>query len=203
MNDGHIRESLIAYLSEQYAHQPDTLIVEEVCVRGGRSRMDLVLVSETLHGFEIKSQLDTLSRLGGQLEDYRAVFDELTVVIGLKHLSGVLTQIPTWCGVMLATWEQGTVTVEPFRQAELNMHREPYALAQLLWRDEALAVLEKRGMAYGVKSKPRKAIWRRLADRLATDELASEVRTALKQRTSRWRTDSRTTLKKTLGNREF
>lgn len=191
MNDLDIRLALLSHLREQHADQPDTLIVEEVNVRQGQSRVDLAVVNGRLHGYEIKSQRDTLSRLKRQLEDYRAVFDELTVVIGLKHLTGVLGELPSWCGIVLAEWVDGVVTFEPFREPRRNLDRDPLALAQLLWREEALAVLERHDCARGVRSKPRAAMWARLADSLALEDLAEEVRDALKARRDIWRVASK------------
>lgn len=193
MNDLDIRLALLRYLKELHGADPSVRVVEEVCVCQGRSRVDLAVVGQELHGYEIKSQKDTLSRLAGQLEDYRAVFHEVTVVIGLKHLSGVLATLPSWCGVILAHRVAGEVTLEPFRPARANLHRDPFSLACLLWRDEGLAVLERHGQARGVRSKPREAIWRRLAESLSLQELDLEVRVSLLRRTASWRGAARPT----------
>jgi hypothetical protein len=187
MNDPEIRQALIAHLREFYSADSQARIVEELCVRKGRSRIDLAVVNERLHGFEIKSPKDTLKRLLRQLEDYRAVFDDVTFVIGLKHLGGVLGDIPHWCGVMLAVPIGGEVTLERFRDGRQNLHREPYAVAQLLWRDEALEILTRRGFVKGVKSKPKPHLWARLTESLALDDLAAEVRVALANRSEDWR----------------
>lgn len=187
MNDLDIRLALLSYLQRLHQAEPETLIVEEVCVCQGTSRVDLAVVGERLHGYEIKSQKDTLSRLVGQLEDYGAVFDEITVVIGLKHLTGVLAALPSWCGIILAHRVAGEVTLEPFRCSRPNPHRDPFSLACLLWREEALAVLEKYGFATGVRSKPRAVLWKRLAESLSLQELDLEVRAALRLRSASWR----------------
>jgi hypothetical protein len=187
MRDLDIRLALLTHLHRLHAGDPETLVVEEVGVLQGQSRVDLAVVNGRIHGYEIKSQRDTLSRLTGQLRDYGCVFDEVTVVIGLKHLTGVLSELPSWCGIILAHWVEGQVTLEPFREARQNLHRDAYSLAQLLWRDEAVEVLERHGCLSGVKSKPRTALWKRLADSLALEDLAVEVRDALKARKSKWR----------------
>jgi hypothetical protein len=187
VNDLDIRLALLTYLQRQHAHQPDTLVVEEVNVCRGQSRVDLAVVSQGLHGYEIKSQRDSLSRLASQLQDYNCVFDQVTVVIGLKHLSGVLAELPSWCGIILASWEEGQVVLEPFREARPNLFRNPYSLAQLLWREEALEILERHQILRGVKSKPREALWERLASGLALDDLGREVCRALKARGASWR----------------
>lgn len=189
MNDPDIRVALISYLRVLHDGEPNTRIVEEVCVQRGHSRIDMAVVNSRLHGYEIKSSKDTLSRLTRQLDDYRAVFDEITFVIGLKHLAGVLSEIPDWCGVVLASPVGGVVELERFREGRRNLHRKPYALAQLLWRDEALGILTRRGLVRGVKSKPRPALWKRLSESLALDDLAEEVRGALAARSQDWRVD--------------
>jgi hypothetical protein len=191
MRDLDIRLALLSYLQRLHGEDPSALIVEEVSICHGRSRVDMALVDERLHGFEIKSQVDSLSRLPGQLRDYGCVFDEVTLVIGLKHLTGVLKGLPSWCGIILAERVEGEVLLEPFRQGTQNLHRDPFSLAQLLWREEALEVLQRHGCDRGVRSKPRAALWQRLAESLALDDLAEEVREAMKARKSTWRATSR------------
>lgn len=189
MKDPEIRDALVSFLDIQH---PDGLIVEEINICEGRSRVDVLLVSHRLEGFEIKSRVDKLGRLPGQLIDFSNVFERLTVVTGVNHLTGVLQEVPSWCGVMLATQSGGKVVVEPFRGARENPHRDRYSLATLLWRSEALKVLESRGLSRGVKSKPRKVIWNRLADSLSLDDLSTEVKKAFRSRPKRWRRDMRT-----------
>ncbi len=190
MRDPDIRLALRSYLRSG-GESCNPLMVEEMPICLGRTRVDLATVNGRLHGFEIKSQLDTLSRLQSQLRDYGTVFDEITLVIGPKHLTGVMNELPTWCGILLAHREDGQVTLEPFRQGGPNYHRDPLCLAQLLWREEALAVAERHGCDRGVRSKPRAAIWERLAESLALEDLAGEVREAMMARGDTWRAAAR------------
>lgn len=187
VNDPDIRAALIGYLSRTLPNPRQSLLVEELNVCEGRSRMDMVLVTDTLHGFEIKSRVDSLSRLAGQLEDYRAVFDRLTVVIGVNHLTGILSGVPSWCGIILASRSLGRVTLEPFRESRPNLHLDRLALAQLLWRNEALEVLTRAGAVKGVKSKTRPVIWSRLAETLSAEALNREVCQAFRKRPKKWR----------------
>lgn len=191
MRDLDIRLALRSYLREATLSGDFSLLVEEMPICQGRTRVDLATVGDTLHGFEIKSQVDTLSRLRSQLHDYGTVFDEITLVIGLKHLTGVMNELPTWCGILLAHREDGNVTLEPFRRGGPNYHRDPLCLAQLLWREEALAVLERHGHDRGVRGKPRAVLWERLAERLSLEDLAFEVRQAMRERGQTWRAANR------------
>lgn len=191
MRDLDIRLALLDLLQKKHGAEEGTLIVEEVTICGGSSRVDLAVVNDLLHGYEIKSQLDTLGRLPGQLRDYGQVFDQVTLVVGLKHLTGILCGLPSWCGIILAHRQDGVVTLEPFRDGTRNLHRNAHALACLLWREEALAVLERHGCDRGVRSKPRAALWDRLAESLALEDLAEEVRESLKARKDTWRATQR------------
>lgn len=187
VRDPDIRLALRSYLRPPQDEAGGLLLAEEMPICLGRTRVDVATVSDRLCGFEIKSQLDTLARLHSQLRDYGAVFDEITLVIGLKHLTGILSELPTWCGILLAHRSDGEVRLEPFRSGGPNHHRDPLAIAQLLWREEALAVAERHGCDRGVRSKPKAAIWERLAQSLALDDLAREVRDAMKARGGTWR----------------
>lgn len=191
MNEAGVKAGLLRFLSQSYSNSRALRVVEELPLNQGRTRADLVIVGPRLLGFEIKSPLDDLSRLPRQLEDYRPVFDEVTLVIGLKHLTGVLGLIPDWCGVLLVSRMGGEATIEPFRDPQRNLHRDRLQLAQLLWREEALQACQRHGFDWGVRSKPRRDIWRRLAERLPVEQLAFEVREALRKRGRDWRVDPR------------
>ncbi len=188
MNEPQIREALRTFLLGHTALAPDALLVDELNLIRGRSRADLVAVDRRLVGFEIKSRVDNLSRLERQLPDYTAVFDLVYLVLGANHLAAALPRLPSWCGVLLASSVGGQVMIEPFREARTNPLQERFALAQLLWRDEALALLERHGIDRGVRSKPKLAMWERLADRLPAEELSEGVCEALKCRPTTWRT---------------
>ena len=188
MREPEIRHALLGYLKAHQRGSSSYLAVDELNVCNGLSRVDLALVrDDTLAGYEIKSRVDSLKRLEGQLSDYTLVFDHLTIVTGVNHLTGVLGNIPTWCGVLLASHSRGAVDIELFRQSQNNPHRDSYAIAQFLWRNEALDVLTRHKVVKGVKSKPKPILWKRLAESLCLETLASEVRKALKQRPVEWR----------------
>lgn len=165
----------------------EILAVDEICLGQGRTRADLVLVTDKLVGIEIKGPRDSLSRLTRQLTDYRSVFDEIYLAIGLKHLNGVLPEIPSWCGVLLLSEVGGNVDIDVLRPAQKNYDQCRLALSQLLWRDEALEFLKRHSQARGVLSKPRRFIWQRLAERFPSSELSCVVRNCFLNRGSKWR----------------
>lgn len=191
MREPEIKNALAHYLGEQVYVSDEALIVHEVNVCEGAARIDTLLIDRCLHGFEIKSRVDTMCRWAEQVAYYQAVFEYVTIVIGVNHLTKALQEIPTWCGLMLASQLGEEVSIEPFRDCSENPNRDRLSMAQLLWRDEALAVLEKCGCARGVKSKTRPLIWQRVADSLSADQISTEIRAAFQARGESWRVDAR------------
>ena len=59
-------------------HDEGHSILTELCVN--RSQADLVVINGTTTVYEIKTELDSLTRLGKQLDDYTQVFDKVFVI---------------------------------------------------------------------------------------------------------------------------
>ena len=157
--------------------------MEELGLCRGRVRVDLALINGHLHGYEIKSDRDTLTRLDIQAEIYMKVFDRLTIVVGRKHLSSVCSRLPEWWGILQAIQGGGgrVVRFRNLRRPTLNPQRDPRSLAELLWRDDAIRLLEEADVR-GVRGKPRRVVWDRLCDHFDVEEIAAAVRFQLKFR---------------------
>lgn len=187
MRDRDIRTVLRDQLHKEYGHDSDTRILDELGVCQGSVRIDMAVVNGSLNGYEIKSERDTLERLPQQCAHYSKVFDHITVVVGPSYFPAIREKVPDWWGVVVAQpSEDGTPILVQKRKPKKNPELHPYSIAQLLWRDEALAVLEEFGMADGFRTKPRKQIWQALADYLRLDELRDRVRSKLVSREG-WR----------------
>ena len=169
---------------------PNTLIVDELALCLGAARVDVAVVNGSVHGYEIKSPRDTLARLPGQADVYGRGLDYVTIVVGETHAKAVDGAIPAWWGVWSAVECNAGVRLKQVRKARRNPATDPLAIAQLLWRNEALDALAERGLAEGMRSKPRAALWRRLAERVPLRELQDVVRQCLKNRPAGWRSDA-------------
>lgn len=163
-------------------------IIDELGVIHGSARVDLAVVGNILHGFELKSDLDTLERLPEQMEAYNSVFDQVTLVVGKTHVHEAIKMIPEWWGVVIAKacGSEGQVNFIQIREASDNTAKDSVSLARLLWREEALEILEKNGYADGVRSKTKNVIYQRLATVIPPATLSGEVRRCLTSR-SNWR----------------
>jgi hypothetical protein len=186
LRDLDIRQALRQALEREHTAEPDAILVDELGICQGAARVDLAMINGSLNGFEIKSDADRLHRLARQRDAYGTVLDTVTLVTSKRHLSSAREQIPTWWGIIEARRSGEHITLRRVRKSRANRHVQPEVLARLLWRDEALQLLDKYDLGAGMLSKPRSVLWQRLADELPADELSAGVRTALKHREG-WR----------------
>jgi hypothetical protein len=182
VRDPEIRAELHRRLRARLGESPQVRVVDEMSVLRGARRIDVAVINGRLEGFEIKSEGDSLARLRRQADAYGRVFDRLTMVCAERHLEATLAQLPEWWGVEVAEQRGARVRIVRRRAARANPGVEPGAVAQLLWRSEALAALEERGAARGLRGKPKRALWTALAEVLGPRELGTLVREALRAR---------------------
>jgi hypothetical protein len=137
--------------------------------------VDIAVVNGELHGFEIKSARDTLARLPAQQELYSQVFDRVTLVVAEKHVHKAEQLIPGWWGTMLASSAGSSVRLREGRPGNVNPTPDALLTVRLLWREEMIAILGRRGLLGGYRSASSEKLGRKLIDELATDTLRSEV----------------------------
>lgn len=187
-NDFIIRSALREALKKQHAQDIELRIIEELGVRHGNVRIDIAVVNGIMHGYEIKSDRDTLERLPEQMTEFNAVFDRITLVVGKQHLYRVIHMVPDWWGITIAKINtKGRVVFYTIREPEDNKKQDKVSIARLLWREEALRILEEHDQADGVRSRPREFIYQRLADVLEADILKERVRKILLVPREDWR----------------
>jgi len=169
-------------LDYQHSGDSQTVIVEELGVLHGSSRIDLAVVNGTLHGYELKSDRDTLKLLPEQADSYSAVFDLVTLVVGERHLLAAIDLIPGWWGVKVARMGSEGLLFRDLKLPTMNPSPDPISVARLLWREEALHILEEIDTRKSNHSKSRDRIYAELVTLLAFDLLRDNVRRSLKNR---------------------
>ncbi len=182
MRDFDVRAALREELAVTHRGDRYTKIIEEMGVWSGTVRIDLAVVNGELTGYEIKSDRDSLERLPLQADIYSRVFDKLFLVVGERHLKKAESHVPDWWGIRVARKTGDGVDLSDFRSAATNPNPDPYLVAEMLSKIEAIAVLEANGMSRGWKSKQLRAIHMRLATELELGVLARFVRDAIKSR---------------------
>jgi hypothetical protein len=187
MNDPSIRKAVHSRIVKYHYNSPNSLVVDELGILHGKSRIDIAVINGSIHGYEIKSEEDHLSRLAGQVVSYNAVFDKLTLIVAEKHFKKALTSIPGWWGVIVACkGKRGGIKLERHKNAKTNQNIDPISVAKLLWRAEAVDLLASSGCSGRDLSGNRLTLYQRIVDRFSLGELQFFVRKALKERVN-WR----------------
>ena len=192
--DDDIRDVLKTILTDELRRfQKETghpaRLISELGIEHGNFRIDIVTINGIIHGYEIKSDADSLTRLPEQAGAYSAIFDKVTLVVGEKHIIRALSIIPDWWGVKLArSRSDGFVSLSNIRSPLKNTSIDKLAVSRLLWRNEALDILDSRNAVFGVKTKRRELIYQRLASVIDLIDLQEAVREKLFTRQD-WRVD--------------
>lgn len=120
----------------------DSILLPEF--RVGRSIVDFLAVTDSLHAVEIKSDLDNTSRLDSQLHDYRKIAPLVSVMASKRVVERVLAA-PEFQTVGLH-WLDTNGCVETVRDARFNReHLDSEVLMRSLRRAEYLRVLSALG----------------------------------------------------------
>ena len=126
----------------------DTYVqAEEVPILGGHVRADLIRVSaRAMHVLEIKSDLDSRGRLAEQARAYSQVADEVTLVVGPRHLAWALGTVPEWWEIILVTCgSSGTVEFASISPRRRNPRATRLDQLALLSRSALSASLARTG----------------------------------------------------------
>jgi hypothetical protein len=187
MRDRDVRTALHQRVLQEHHDDADTLVLDELGLRHGSCRIDIAVVNGSLHGYEIKSDADTLARLPDQVYTYSQVLDRATLVVGERHHVHARSLLPDWWGIKIARMDvNGIVTFETIKAEQENETINPVALAELLWKPEVSSILRFIGAPSAVLRQPRAHQYRHLADQMELLHLRAIVRQFLKNREG-WR----------------
>lgn len=174
-----MRQALKAWLEGRL---PGAFMVDELGIKHGKFRVDVCAITDILHGYEIKSDQDTLSRLPAQAKHFSLVFQRMTLVVGPALLAPALALVPPWWGIVLVTvGEHGDTRLAELREPSDNPRPNYRWVVRLLWRDEIAACLR----AGGVRGYAKLKYWA-IADLMLNSytpaQLAAQVATVLRLR---------------------
>lgn len=184
-----IKQALLNFIKQQYESWRDKIIIQEFALKHGLSRVDIAVLGQEIHGYEIKSDYDQLSRLSKQVGIYSEVLDKASLVVGQKHLLPGSKLIPEWWGLMLCfETYHNEVKIIQIRAAENNPSPSNKALAQLLWKNEVISLLEKNSVKGGLKSQRREHLYEIAAENFPRNTIRKAVVSSLTNRPD-WKPD--------------
>ena len=140
-------------------------LASEFVVAGSARRADLAAMSTHFIGVEIKSEFDTLRRLGGQLSAFASTFDRVILVIAGRHAEAALEVAPTGTEV----WN-----FDPRGECTVLQHGEVHR-ASTPGRSSLLTVAALRRLTTSAQSVSRRDLIAS-AEALPRDAIDNEVR---------------------------
>jgi hypothetical protein len=188
MNDYKIRTAIKNIEFKIHFEEKDTKVIDEMGMNLGNSIIDIAVINGSMMGYEIKSDVDTLRRLEGQISDYNKVFDFLNIVTSKKFAPTIKNHIPKWWGIIEVEEKDNQIKIYQRRKAKPNKNVSPYSLLQLLWKDELVDMIDRYGLNRSLKNKPKKVVWAYLSEVLNIEIIKNDVRNYLKGR-SNWKVD--------------
>jgi hypothetical protein len=176
--DADIRPFLRRRLELEHAGE-HLLILDEFPIYGGDVRADMVAMNGSIHGYEIKSDRDKLTRLPRQVDAYGAVFDRASIVLSESHLEPARAVLPDWWEILIVQCVGGGVCFRCLRRGRSNPSREGRALTALLWKSEAMSLLVQLGLDSGMRSATMSDMMDKLAENVSVRKLSVLVRQSL------------------------
>lgn len=180
--DAVLRAALLPKLSTLVSLEDNSVLVEEMGIEHGVSRIDVAVIGSFVHGFELKAASDSLRRLTQQVIHYDKLVDFAYLVLTENHVEPASASAPAHWGIILAFEHYDQIQFRVLRHATRNPGRVPEALARLLWREEALAALVSLGLDRGFRQKSARILHRRLAASIDLDALSAIVLNQVRQR---------------------
>lgn len=145
MRDVDLRRAMTATVTRKLGKTPHVL-VPEVDIRWSvPARADALLVADRICGFEIKSDVDSLSRLPRQVEAYGHVVERAYLVVGEKYRDRATAIVPDWWHIWVASWAGEEVRVRQVRNGRLNPSINALAVTSFLSREQLTRTLTDLG----------------------------------------------------------
>lgn len=179
LNEASIKAAVIDRLYESGALD-DAVLINEMVYANWTRRADLAVANGHLHAFEVKSDVDSLRRLEGQVSIYLERFDQLTLVVTPKFLDQVLTMIPTAVAVWKAEETESGVLITAVRDGKREKVVDKEVLTDYLHRNELYRFLCEQGVV--VRSNQTRGSLVSLVLGQPTSKLRAYVLRALKAR---------------------
>jgi len=139
LNEKDIKAAVIEKVRARVAKE-NAVLINEMVIGDRDRRADLVVANGHMNAFEVKSDLDNLSRLAGQLKSYLSRFDKLTLVVSSKYVDDAL-KTETRIGVWEAFLENGAVTIRVRRPGRIELVSDRKNICGFMLKSELISFL--------------------------------------------------------------
>ena len=140
------------------------------------------MLNGSFHGYEIKSERDTLERLPNQIEYYRKIFEYITIVTTEKYVEKISQIVPNFFGIFVVQKNRNGLKLRKIKSPKKNKNIDYLELSKLLWKDELKEIL-KENKIKKVSSLTRLELTKKVAENIPNNIIKKFVLTKIKNRT--------------------
>lgn len=115
-------EEILKFRLANYYRTRDYIAAFEV--KALNSRADFLAINGYTRCFEIKSKIDTLSRLKKQSVDYKDIFEYNTIVVDDRHLNHIINIIPIYYGIWTFKGNKRIVHRKALTSPDINPEKQ-------------------------------------------------------------------------------
>ena len=163
-------------------HNRNSIFINELGLCKGKAIVDIAMINKHFFAYEIKSQSDDLRRLEKQVPIYNNIFHYVSVIVAEKHLKRIQGVIPKWWGIYVISDSNGIdLLVNPQRNNSISL----YNIAQLLWNDELISIINNMNIKYR-KKYSKDYLCQILAENMTSKEIINIVKQCFSARRD-WR----------------
>ncbi len=188
IDEKRIRKAIHSKLLDYHHNRSNcTRVIDELGLDHGQARIDIAVVNGSLHGIEIKSPQDNLSRLPSQAKVYNHYFNKVTLVFANKFYSDVVSMVPEWWRLIsVSQGNRGGLHLNTIRSGKSNPKIQSTSIIKLLWRDEVVELLRTNGVPESDLRQTKSALYGRLLQQINENGVRKIVCAALRNRED-WR----------------
>lgn len=179
LNELTIKTAVIDHLLQR-GDLDDAVLINEMVVANWSRRADLAVANGKLTAFEIKSDLDTLARLDGQVETYLQRFDKVIVVTTERYAGQALARTAERVGVWVAYGDGGRQRVRIARPGRAVEVKSAEMLCSFLLKTEIHSFVRSQGITVPEDVVRKDLVL--LAERCSARRLRDYVLSSLKRR---------------------
>lgn len=180
LSDKDIREALSSHLRNRIPKNGK--IREELSLHNGNVIADVISISSGMHVYEIKGDLDKISRLVKQSVFYNKVSPRITLVTTKRHLNNAIRTTPDYWGILVASKKDEDIKLKYERGAKNNPDYSKEFALLTLWKDELLNLSAEVNGGKVPKKMSREDITKILAKKLTKQEVIVAVSRLLSNR---------------------
>lgn len=132
MREAEIKSELIQYLRSHDLVRRGATFASELAIGRQSNRVDLTLVDDQIHHFEIKTAFDSLIRLDRQIGAYVKCADFVTIVVSTKHINSAISRVPEEVGILEVVSFDAENLIREVRPASLSPYIEKTSLLEIM-----------------------------------------------------------------------